>query len=295
MRVLIVGCGYVGLPLGAQLVSAGHEVYGVRRDPGAAGQLRAAGVKFLSADITKPQQLAGLTPGYDWVVNCVSSTRGNAPDYRAVYLEGTRNLVTWLAQAPPQKFVYTSSTSVYGQTDGSIVTEASQADPASELAKVLVETEQVLREASRDRIPAVILRLAGIYGPGRGYWLQQFLKGEARLEGDGSRWLNLIHRSDVVGSVIRLLEIGLPGETYNGVDDEPVTQFALFEWLAKQLDRPLPPAEPASSARERKRAFTDKRVSNHKLRRELGYSFSYPTFREGFRQELGRTGLFGGV
>src|SRR5208282_363610 len=111
MRVLIVGCGYVGLPLGAELVRLGHEVSGLRRSASAQNELKPAGIKPLIADITQPDEPAGLPRDFDWVVHCVSSTGGNSEDYRRVYLQGTRNLIAWLATAPPKKFVYTSSTS----------------------------------------------------------------------------------------------------------------------------------------------------------------------------------------
>src|SRR2546422_27440 len=180
MRVLIVGCGYVGLPLGAALAKEGHEVTGIRRKCSAENELRAAGIKPLIVDITQAEALAKLPVAYDWVVNCVSSSHGGAEDYRRVYVQGLRNLVDWLADAPIRKFVYTSSTSVYGQTDGSIVTEASPAEPAGETAQVLVEAENVLLKAAQQReFPAVILRVAGIYGPGRGHWFKHYLKGEA--------------------------------------------------------------------------------------------------------------------
>src|SRR5262249_468456 len=162
MRVLIVGCGYIGLPLGAELVNAGHQVFGLRRDPRAEVPIRSAGIEFLHCDITKSDQLARLPADYDWVIDCVSSSGGNAEAYRAVYLEGCRNMIAWVAKRPPQKFLYTSSTSVYGQTDGSVVTESSSTEPASALAKILIETEQVLLAPSQtQKVPVVILRLAG--------------------------------------------------------------------------------------------------------------------------------------
>src|SRR5580700_207266 len=103
MRVLIVGCGYVGLPLGVELARLGHEVYGMRRSEAGAAELSAAGIKPLVADVTKPAELAALPGAWDWVVNCVSSTRGGVEEYREVYLQGTRNLLAWLAGAPPKK------------------------------------------------------------------------------------------------------------------------------------------------------------------------------------------------
>jgi nucleoside-diphosphate-sugar epimerase len=130
----------------------------------------------------------------------------------------------------------------------------------------------------------VVLRVAGIYGPGRSWYLQQLLAGEARIEGEGGRHLNMIHRDDVVGAVLAALEQGRPGEVYNAVDDEPVAQKDFIAWLADRLGQPLPPSVPESMETNRKRGVTHKRISNQKLKRELGYSFTYPTFREGYAQ-----------
>jgi len=278
MRVLIVGCGYVGLPLGVELVRQGHEVFGLRRTRLAEAELTTVGIKPVSADITSLEELKKLPSGYDWVVNTVSSTKGGAEEYRQVYVQGMRNLVAWLSLTPPARFVYTSSTSVYGQTDGSQVDETSCTEPATETSRVLLEAEQVL---AIQNFPAVILRVAGIYGPGRGYWLQQFLRGEAKIAGHGERILNMIHRDDVAGAIIAALERGRSGEICNAVDDEPVAQIDLFRWLSERTGRAMPPfsseAEPT-----RKRGITDKKVSNRKLKAELRYRFKYPTFREGF-------------
>jgi nucleoside-diphosphate-sugar epimerase len=294
MRVLIVGCGYVGLPLGVELIRLGHEVYGLRRNAAAESEMKAAGILPLFGDVTQPETLAKLPREFAWVVNCVAAG-GGADDYRQVYLQGTRNLIEWLAPASAEasarqalkKFVYTGSTSVYGQTDGSQVKESSPTEPLAETAKVLVETEKVLLAAVADRkVPAVILRGAGIYGPDRGHWFKQFLKDEARMEGDGSRFLNMIHRDDLIGCIIAALKNGRPGEIYNAADDEPVSQLHFFQWLAQALDKPLPPSEPENPAENRKRGVTNKRVSNRRLKMELGYQFKYPNFRKGYSAEL---------
>ena len=232
-------------------------------------------------------QLAQLPASYEWVVNCVSASGGGVEEYRQVYLRGTQNLIAWLAGSPLKKFVYTSSTSVYGQNDGSLVKETSPTEPAAETAKVLVETEKVLVEtAQQQRFPAVILRLAGIYGPGRGYWFKQYLKNEARIEGTGARILNLIHRDDVAGAIIAALKSGRPGEVYNAVDDEPVSQLSFFQWLSGPLGKELPPSAPEDPDAVRKRGVTNKKVSNRRLKMELGYQFKYPTFRQGYTAEI---------
>src|SRR5450432_470011 len=286
MRVLIVGCGYVGLSLGTELVRLGHAVYGLRRNASAENELRMAGLRPLFADVTKLAELKKLPGEFDWVVNCVAAG-GDANNYRQVYLEGTRHLIEWLTSNPPKKFVYTSRTSVYAQNDGSAVKESSPTEPISETAKILVETEKVLLEAmSLKKFPAIILRVAGIYGPGRGHWFKQFLKNEARIEGDGARILNMIHRVDLVGCLIAALKSGRAGEIYNAVDDEPVSQKNFFEWLAGTLGKYPPPSAPENLEENRKRGVTNKRVSNRKLKMELGYQFKYPNFRIGYSAEL---------
>ena len=290
MRVLIVGCGYVGMRLGKDLAEAGHAVFGLRRTPAGADELMREGIRPLAADVTKPAELERLPQQYDWVVYCAATSGGGTEDYRALYLEGARNLVAWLASRPPQKLLYTSSTSVYGQDDGSLVTEESPSEPATETGRILVAAERVFLEAAESRkLPAVVLRLAGIYGPGRGYWLKQFLSGEARLEGEGLRLLNMIHCDDVAGGIIAAVERGKAGEIYNAVDDEPVSQRVMFEWLANKLGRELPPVTAAASGS--KRGATNKQVSNRKLKEQLAYRFKYPTFREGFAAELDRLKL----
>lgn len=293
MRVLIVGCGYVGLPLGAELARAGHQVFGLKRTPDT-GELARAGVTPIIADLTDPAALERITPDFDHVVNTVSSSKGGVEEYRAVYLEGTRRLIEWLSRAPLRKFVYTSSTSVYAQDDGSSVTEESPAEPQSETSRVLVETERVLaKAASETNFPAVILRVAGIYGPHRGHLFQQFLRGEARLDGDGSRILNMIHRDDVVHAIIAALARGEPGGTYNVVDDEPVTQREFLAWLASELHQPMPPVAEPTDKTTRKRGATNKRILNRKLTLALDYELKYPTFRQGYAAEIARMRALG--
>ncbi len=292
MRVVIIGCGYVGLPLGAELARRGHTVVGVRRSAEGDDELRAAGITPMTADVTQPETLAALPGRFDWVVNAVSSTKGGAPEYRAVYLEGTRHLLDWLAAHPPQQYIHLSSTSVYGQTDGALVDETAATAPAGETSQILVETEQLLRTAASERgFPAVILRAAGIYGPGRGHLFQQFLRDEARIAGDGSRVLNMIHRDDLVGAIIAALEHGQRGEIYNAADDESVSQMDFFRWLATKLSKPLPPFAGEAENAARKRGLTNKRVVNGKLKTALRYAFTYPTFREGYASEIARLGL----
>jgi len=291
MRVLIAGCGYLGLPLGAELVRKGHTVFGLRRAATAAKELEDAGINPLSTDITQRNTLGLLPANFDWVVNCAASGGGDLADYRQLYVEGNRNLLQWLDLSRIKKFVYTGSTSVYGQNDGSFVSEMSPTVPVGETSKVLLEAEGLLLAAKG--IPAVILRLAGIYGPDRGHWFKQFLRGEAKIEGDGSRYLNMIHRTDAVHAIIAALERGTPGRIYNVVDNEPVQQIEFFRWLARELGKPLPPVVPADAAVWRRRGVTNKRVSNDRLVTELAFHYQFPNFRAGYAAEIERHGRIG--
>lgn len=274
--MLLIGCGYVGQPL-ASALAATHEIYVASRS----AQTPSANSNVIACDITEPTSVAALPREFDIVINTVSSGKGGVEQYRSVYFEGTRRLLEHLRS---QKYIWTSSTSVYAQTDGSTVTEQSAADPDALTSRILRDTEELVLSKPH----GIILRLAGIYGPGRGHLFQQYLRGEARIHGEGARWLNMVHRDDVVGAIIAALERAPGGQIYNVADNEPVTEGAFFAWLAHRLKRELPPRTD-KEATGRKRGVTNKRVSNRKLREELDYEFIYPTFREGYESEIQRT------
>ena len=279
---MIVGCGYVGLELGRRLVAAGHRVAGVRRTAVGAAELRAAGIEPIVADVTRAADLRPLAGRFDWIANCVSSSGGGVAEYREVYLGGMHRLVEAFSGTGVKAFAYTSSTSVYGQTDGDWVDEESATEPSSETSQVLVETERVLRAAAGPAFPAMVVRVAGIYGPERGHLFRQFLRGEARSGPGDSRWMNMIHRDDVAGAIEACLGRGVAGRVYNACDDEPVTRGEFLRWLAGKTGRPFPERADAEPAGYRKRGETDKRVSNRRLRSETDWSPRYPTYREGY-------------
>ncbi|MEA3209938.1 MAG: hypothetical protein QOE70_2995 [Chthoniobacter sp.] len=226
--------------------------------------------RVLPTDLTDRTALGALA---DWrgcaaVIHCASSGRGGVEAYRRIYLEGARNLAEVLA---PGCLLFTSSTSVYAQTSGEWVTEESAAEPERETGRVLRETEEFVLGTG-----GCVARLAGIYGPGRSVLLQKFHTGEAVIEGDGGRWINQVHRDDIAAALVHLLESGACG-VFNVGDDEPMTQRAVYEWLAARFERPLPPVGPVNP--DRKRGVTRKRVSNARLR-ALGWVPRYPSFRD---------------
>jgi len=133
-----------------------------------------------------------------------------------------------------------------------------------------------------------ILRAAGIYGPGRGHLFLQYLKDQACIPGRGLRLVNMIHRDDLAASIVAVLKSGRPGEIYNAADDEPVPQIHFFRWLSETLGKNMPPFVSEDEAAPSKRAMTNKKVSNRKLRMELGCPLRYPTFRQGYTAEIQR-------
>ncbi len=251
----------------------------MRRSEAAFPAMREAGIQPIAADFTRLQGVM-VPAGWDWVVFSGAPEAGDEAAYRETYLRGARELVAWLGPTPPRAFVFTGSTAVYGQTDGSVVTEESPATPNTAGARVLVETERMLQGCAEAGFPVRMLRISGIYGPGRNR-VAAFLRGEVALSAEGRRHMNMVHRDDVVSAIVAALERGRDGGVYNVSDSTPVTEREFMEWLAAALRCPLPETRPRAP-RGRARGVGDRRVSNERLRRELGWEPRYASFREGY-------------
>jgi nucleoside-diphosphate-sugar epimerase len=271
-RVFIAGCGFVGQATARSLHARGWEVIGGTRSTESAAALAGEPYRVVACDIADRAAVAGLAP-VDSVIHCASSGRGGVEQYREIYFEGSRVLIEVLA---PRQFLFTSSTSVYAQTHGEVVTEESEAMPDREIGRTLREAEEFVLAHG-----GIVARLAGIYGPGRSVLLRKFFSGEAVIEGDGGRFVNQVHRDDIASALGVLLEAGARG-IFNVCDDEPMTQRAVFEWLAQRFDKALPPSGPIDP--NRKRGWSNKRVSNTRLR-ALGWTPRYPSFREAVEQD----------
>ncbi|MXR41548.1 NAD(P)H-binding protein [Halobaculum sp. WSA2] len=290
MHVTVIGCGYVGLELAGQLLGDGHTVVGVRRSQSGLDAVEAVGARAVAADATDPDSLATL-PDTDAVVFAASSGGRGADAARAVYVEGLRNVIREYGArgSPPDRLVYTSSTGVYGDHDGDWVDEETPLDPTTDKTRVLVEAERVAREeAAAVGIDGSVARFAGLYGPDR-YRLARYLEGPVT-----AGYLNMVHRDDAAGAVRFLLDEDLArDEAVLVVDDEPADKWAFADWLADEcgVERPEKrtkeeriAAGDLSTAAER-RVRTSKRCSNDRLR-TLGYEFTHPTYRSGYRAAI---------
>ena len=291
MRVAILGCGYVGLELGRQLQAAGHDPIGVRRSDDGIDAIQEAGFDAVQADVTDEDTLERI-PDVDAVVFIASSGGRDAEAARAVYVDGLRTAIDHFGArtSAPEHVVYTSSTGVYGDHGGDFVDESTPLEPTTEKTRVLVEAERTLHDRTEAHgMTGIVVRFAGLYGPDR-YRLTRYVEGPV-TEG----YLNMLHRDDAAGVVrFALTDAAAASEdVLLAVDDEPVDKWMFADWLADEcgVDRPARVskeerlAEDDLSEAARRRLTTSKRCSNEKLR-ELGYEFTYPTYREGYRDAI---------
>ena len=281
-RALVVGCGYVGEPLADTLHKSGWEVVALTHSASSAKRLAAEKPYVARAvSVSDAEALAEFAESeepFDLAIHCASSARGGGVEsYEQVYRDGCRHLIEVIA---PDVLIYTSSTSVYPHIDGEIVDENTLAAPTYPTSRVLRDAEKSVLDAN-----GIVLRLAGLYGPERSVLLKRFLLGQASIEfredppstPDG-RWINQIHRDDVVSAILHVVNCReeLRGEILNVSDSRPMTQRSIYRAMADRFEKPEPPTLVANT-RNRKRGWTNKRVSNLKLE-STNWQPRYPTF-----------------
>jgi len=259
MKLLLIGNGYLGQSINREFQDHGWHVTPVSLH---------GGEGTIACDVGIPASVRTL-PAADFIVHCASSGKGGPEAYQHVHVDGCRNLTNTFPGTP---LLFTSSTSVYAQTDGSVVTEESPAEPDRETGRLLLEAERIVRATG-----GIVARLAGIYGPGRSVILKKFLAGETVIEEDGRRFLNQIHRDDAARAIFHLATLGQTarGEVFNVSDDTPLSQLECHRQLSRIFSRPMPPSGPRDL--NRKRGWTHKHVSNSRLR-ATGWNPAFPSF-----------------
>ncbi|WP_207259905.1 NAD-dependent epimerase/dehydratase family protein [Pseudomonas sp. GW101-3H06] len=272
--VLIAGCGDVGSRLATQLLTAGWEVHGLRRDISRLPQ----GVVGVAGDLFNKECPATWPIGaVDYLVYCAAATDHDETGYRAAYIQGLKHVLEWLDDygQVPNRLLFVSSSSVYGQQEGEWIDEKSPAVAAGYSGRVMLEAEQI---ALNSGIPASIVRLTGIYGPGRESFLTQVRRGY-RVAVDPPLYANRIHADDAAGLMACLLEADRRGvaldDVYIGVDDAPAALADVVGWLREYLGV----TEWADDATVRRTG--SKRCSNARAK-ALGWEPKYPSFREGY-------------
>lgn len=300
-HVLVAGCGYVGGALARRLADRGDRVTGLKRNPDDLPQ----GVEPLAADVLAPASLKGLPKHPEAVVYAVSPAERSGTAYRNAYVEGLQNTLHGCG-TPDTPFrgrlVLVSSTGVYGEMDGAWVDEDTPPDPDDETGAALLEGETLARTFGGT---GIVLRLGGIYGPGRDRTVRRVASGDVTCP-EPDRFGNRIHRDDAAAAALHLLSLDDPDEVYLGVDRDPAPLRDVYRWIAGRLQVPDPcgPSHAAASARgdgssgdgdpggsETTRRRANKRCSSDRLVAS-GFAFRYPTFREGytpFIEAIGRS------
>jgi nucleoside-diphosphate-sugar epimerase len=276
VRALVAGAGYLGSALAGRLVEAGHEVVALRRsDVPPPARARA-----FHADLAKPGALDDL-PEAELVFYTAAADERSDLAYERAYVTGVARLVERLARmpAPPRRLLYVSSTAVYAQGDGAWVDETSPTEPTAFAGRRLLEGEACALAAP---FPATVLRLGGLYGPGRTSLVERVRDGAARAS---RGFTNRIHRDDAAAALAHLAELRGAAACYVGVDSEPAPEAEVLAWLARRLGVAVPPGEEARVAGEGALARGNKRCSNARLL-ATGFRFRYPTYREGYQALL---------
>ncbi len=280
MTVVIAGCGDLGTETGLRFVALGHRVIGLRRS----AEKLPPEIEGQSIDLSA--EVPSLPADTSIVVIAIAPDERNADAYRAVYVDSVSRVVAAIHRdcAAPPHVLFVSSTAVYGVDDGTWIDESTPTTPTSSTAITLREAEESLHE----QVPeAIILRLGGIYGPGRTREIDRVRDGMASIP-SGTRFTNRIHRDDAAAAIVHLTTMqSQPKPVYVGVDDCPVEYSEVIEFLARRLDMPVP-ANSSDSGRSRQ--ISGKRCHNTRLR-DSGFDFSYPTFREGYAAVLEGTGV----
>jgi nucleoside-diphosphate-sugar epimerase len=272
MRKLIFGCGYLGRRVAVAWHAAGDEVHVVTRSVERAAEFQSRGWTPHVADICQPATLTRL-PTVDTVVFCVGYDRQSGQSQRDVMVDGLVHVLDHFRNRC-ERFIYTSSTSVYGQDAGEWVDESSPCDPTQPGGVCCLEAER------RTQQRGVVLRLAGIYGPGRLLSRIESLQRGEPLAGRPDVWLNLIHVDDAVAAILAVEQKWSAGETFVVCDDRPIPRSEYFAMLAQLVHAPPPLFDETQPARRGSEGL-NKRCSNRKLRQQLGVTLRFPTMNEG--------------
>jgi nucleoside-diphosphate-sugar epimerase len=287
VTTLIIGCGYLGQRLGTMLYEQGERVFGTVRSASRASLLAGLGIEPVIANVLEPDSLREL-PEANGVFYCVGFDRAAGSSMRTVYVDGLQNVIDRLPRSV-MRFVYASSTGVYGQTDGGWVDESSPTSPQHESGKVCLEAEDRVRawaDSGNRRASAVVLRFAGLYGPGRMVRRSILERGEP-IPGDPHKFLNLIHIDDAARAAAAALTTAQPHPLYLVCDDRPVMRKEYYAQMATLLGTPEPRFEvPGPDSPEAARDATNKRINNHRLKSSLHLTLIHPDITTGLFASL---------
>lgn len=278
MASLIFGCGYLGRRVAKRWQRLGDAVHVVTRSDSKAAEFEREGFATIVADVLEPKTLANL-PAVDSVLYAIGYDRATKASRHQVYVDGLRNVLEALP-ATTGKFIYVSSTGVYGQSHDEWVDENSQCEPVREGGKACLAAEQLLAAHPLGQ-HASVLRMAGLYGPGRIPNAAAIRAGEPIGVAEHG-FLNLIHVDDAASVIVEVDRQTQPPRTFIVSDGHPVERREYYRELARLLGASPPTfVTPTADSPAGSRSETSKRASNARLVAELSPPFSYPSYRDG--------------
>jgi nucleoside-diphosphate-sugar epimerase len=280
-RILIAGCGDIGTAAGRLLAEDGHEVAGLKRRPPADRDL----VSYIAADLSSAEDLADLDTDFDIVIYILSPDRRSEESYRQVFEHGVANLLNVFTRGRSDaRFVFVSSSGVYGQKQGEWVDEDSATAPASMTGKIILQAEKSFLAHGEG---SCIIRYSGIYGRGRSWLLDDVARGGG-VQYEPPYYTNRIHRDDCVAVLRFIVDRMVAGDhvasVYLASDDDPAPKWDVYSTLAARLGLPSPEKKFLSPD-----ADQNKRCSNARIK-ELGYRFIYSSYRDGYESLLQESG-----
>jgi len=280
VKATILGCGYVGQAVAIAWEAQGINVTATTTQPERMADLEAIATHAVIVHGNDAPALQSLLADQDVVLISVGAPQRTVAAYEETYLHTAKTLKSILPQTAVQQVIYTGTCAVYGDHDGAWVNEKTAIAPRSRTSEILADTEQVLlsmakaegADATRSATRVCVLRMGGIYGPGRE--LARIFSRAAGQErpGDGSEPSNWIHLDDIARAILFASHYRLNG-IFNLVQDHPPSRRDLIDWVCRthQLTpvrwNPDAPSERSYNAK----------VSNQKIR-QAGYVFTHPSF-----------------
>lgn len=277
-KILIAGCGDIGTRLAELLIKNNHHVVGIKRSKPVKNKIP---FEIYQADLTQSSDLSDLNNDFDFIFFMPTPDQYQTKAYEKTYLNGLQNLTHHFSasQKIPTWF-FISSTSVYGQQTGEWVDEQSFTEPENFNGKILLQAEQHLMQ---NTIQHVMIRFSGIYGPGRNRLINQLPTLEA-ITNEPPVYTNRIHQDDCASVLAFLLDKKLAGidldDYYLASDDDPATQWEVYQWLRQRLGfAPLKQLTNNAALKQ------NKRCRNQKIK-ALGYRFLYPSYKTGYAEMI---------
>jgi nucleoside-diphosphate-sugar epimerase len=271
VHILIVGCGYLGQRVADRAISDGHRVTALTRSAEKASALSEAGIETVVGDVLDPATIAAL-PAADVLLIALTHDPASGVSKRALLVDGVVNLVRELGPRV-EHVIYISSTSVYGQTDGSWVVEGLPAEPITEGGQLTLAAEIALQGECKSGARLTILRLAGLYGPRRLIARVDQLRRGAPVSGSPDAWLNLIHVDDAAAAVCAAFACRHTWDILLICDDRPLTRREFYSAVAQEVGAPPPTFDPEAAGRT---SGLNKRCRNSRMHRDLGVNLLFP-------------------